>query len=67
MLLLRLFGTPLQVRRTAAAVTAHLLAHLAAAGEAGVGGIAMALVSVLARCALTLTLTHILTLTITLS
>jgi len=37
-----------EVRRTAAAVTAHLLAHLAAAGEAGVGGIAMALVSVLA-------------------
>jgi len=38
-----------EVRRTAAKVTASLLAHLSRAGEAGVGGLAMALVSVLAR------------------
>merc|ERR1719495_2314085 len=38
-----------EVRRTAAKVTATLLAHLSRAGEAGVGGLAMALVSVLAR------------------
>jgi len=38
-----------EVRRTAAKVTASLLAHLSRAEEAGVGGLAMALVSVLAR------------------